>query len=220
MDRTLNRLSQQIAQLRREYVSHPFDVESVDADPIVQFRSWFDEAVRAEQPDPEAMTISTASVGGQVSARIVLLRQIDDRGFVFFTNYESRKSRQLSANPYVALTFYWSSLNRQVNITGDAEKLAVQESEDYFQTRPRGSQIAAWTSPQSREIASRDVLERMFAEVEERFSQQSVPCPPFWGGFRVKPVKIEFWQGRENRLHDRVEYKLQNGAWRISRLAP
>jgi pyridoxamine 5'-phosphate oxidase len=213
-------ISQKIAALRREYYSAPFDEDLVEDDPFAQFKKWFDESVRVEQPDPEAMTLSTVSEGGEVSARVVLLRGLDERGFVFFTNYESRKSRELTANPRAALTFYWGSLNRQIRIEGVVEKVARQESEEYFRSRPQGSQLGAWASPQSQEIAGRTSLDRMFAEVEQRFKGQPIPCPPFWGGFRLKPLRIEFWQGRENRLHDRILYTLDNGGWRISRLAP
>lgn len=211
--------SHQIAQLRREYISLPLDESSVADDPIAQFKKWFEEALQAEQPDPEAMTLSTATSSGRVSGRIVLLKGVDERGFVFFTNYESRKSHELMANPYAALTFYWSSLNRQVRIEGSIEKVTAQESEDYFQTRPRGSQLGAWASPQSTEIASREALDQKLAEMEERFKNQQIPCPPFWGGFRLKPTEIEFWQGRENRLHDRIVYTLDD-RWKLSRIAP
>jgi len=216
----MNDISLQIAQLRREYYSQPLNEDSVNDDPIVQFRNWVDDVVRVEQPDPEAMTLSTVTADTKISARIVLLRGLDQRGFVFFTNYESRKSRELIANPHAALTFYWSSLNRQVRIEGSVEKVTRQESEDYFQTRPRGSQLGAWASPQSEEVSGRHALDQMLVEIEQRFKDQPVPCPPFWGGFRVKPVMIEFWQGRENRLHDRILYTLRDGVWRISRLAP
>jgi pyridoxamine 5'-phosphate oxidase len=213
-------ISEQIAELRREYYSNPLAEGAVDSDPIMQFKKWFAESVRIEQPDPEAMTLSTISALGQVSARVVLLRGIDERGFVFFTNYESRKSRDLIANPRAALTFYWGSLNRQVRIEGIIERVSRQESEEYFQTRPRGSQLGAWASPQSDEIADRPTLDRLLSETERRFEGQAIPCPPFWGGFRLKPLRIEFWQGRENRLHDRVLYEFLDDHWRISRLAP
>jgi pyridoxamine 5'-phosphate oxidase len=216
----MDNVSQKILQLRREYLSLPLDEHSVASDPITQFKFWFEELMRAEQPDPEAMTLSTATRHGVVSARIVLLRGLDHRGFVFFTNFESRKSRELATNPCAALTFYWSSLNRQVRIEGRVEKITPQESDEYFQTRPRGSQLGAWASPQSEEIAGRHVLEEKFLEVERRFKDGVLHCPPFWGGFRVKPERIEFWQGRENRLHDRILYRMLDGAWRISRLAP
>ena len=213
-------LSQKIIELRREYHSSPLAENSVAADPILQFKKWFDESVAVEQPDPEAMTLSTVSTAGEISGRIVLLRHLDERGFVFFTNYESRKSRELIANPRAALTFYWSSLNRQVRIEGVVEKVSLQESEAYFQTRPRGSQLGAWASPQSDAIAGRTALDRLLIEVEQRFAGKPIPCPPFWGGFLVKPKRIEFWQGRENRLHDRILYEFGDERWRISRLAP
>jgi pyridoxamine 5'-phosphate oxidase len=216
----MENMSQKIAELRREYYSAPFDEDSADDDPIAQFKKWFDESVRVEQPDPEAMTLSTVSLDGEVSARIVLLRGLDERGFVFFTNYESRKSRELIANPRAALTFYWSSLNRQIRIEGVVERVSRQESEEYFKSRPHGSQLGAWASPQSEEIAGRTTLDRLFTEAEQRFKGQSIPCPPFWGGFRLNPVRIEFWQGRENRLHDRILYAMGNEGWLISRLAP
>lgn len=216
----MENISEQIAQMRHEYVSHPFNEDQVASDPITQFIRWFDEALRSEQPDAEAMTLSTATPEGRVAARTVLLKECDERGFVFFTNYESDKSREMMANPRVALTFYWSALQRQVRIEGVVEKATPEESEEYFQTRPRGSQIGAWASPQSEEIAGRGELERRVAEIEEQFKDRPVSCPLFWGGFRVKPERIEFWQGQESRLHDRILYILRDGKWRISRLAP
>jgi pyridoxamine 5'-phosphate oxidase len=216
----MENISQQIALMRREYVSQPFNESQVAGDPITQFKRWFDEAARSEQPDVEAMTLSTATPDGRVAARIVLLKGCDDRGFVFFTNYESRKSREMMNNSQVALTFYWSALHRQVRIEGVAEKTSPEESEEYFQTRPRDSQIGAWASPQSEEIANREELERRVDEIEARFKNRLVNCPPFWGGFRVKPERIEFWQGRESRLHDRILYTLHDTEWRIARLAP
>jgi len=216
MDKRIQKLSNQ----RREYISIPMDESSVDADPIRQFDLWFDEALHAGQPDPEAMTLSTATAEGVVSARVVLLRDFDQRGFVFFTNYLSRKAREIAIHPRAALTFFWFSLDRQVRIEGTVEKITRQESEEYFQTRPRGSQLGAWASAQSDEITNRHALEESMAEIERRFKNMPVPCPPFWGGYRVKPEKIEFWQGRENRLHDRILYTLRHGVWRVSRLAP
>jgi len=211
---------QQLSQKRREYIAIPIDESSVDVDPIRQFNLWFDEVLKAGQPDPEAMTLSTTTADGVVSARVVLLRDFDQRGFVFFTNYYSRKARELAVNPRAALTFFWFSHDRQVRIEGTVERITKQESEEYFQTRPRGSQLGAWASPQSDEISDRRVLEESMDEIERRFQNMPVPCPPFWGGYRVRPEKIEFWQGRENRLHDRILYTLHNSVWRISRLAP
>lgn len=216
----MNELSQQIAQLRRDYVSQAFDESLAAENPFAQFQRWFEETMRAEQPDVEAMTLSTATREGKVSARIVLLKGFDESGFVFFTNYDSRKSRELAEHPQAALTFYWHSLNRQVRIEGIVEKASAEESAGYFQTRPRGSQIGAWASPQSDVIVNREELENRLAEVEARFQEGDIPCPPFWGGWRLQPEQIEFWQGRESRLHDRILYTKQNGAWRISRLAP
>jgi pyridoxamine-phosphate oxidase len=221
----MNEFSSILAALRREYVSEPLSEGSVSTNPIEQFRSWFDEAVRAEQPDPEAMTLSTSTSTGAVSARIVLLKGFDPEGFVFYTNYQSRKSRELTENPSAALTFYWHSLNRQVRIEGTVERVSQAESEEYFATRPRGSRIGAWTSPQSEVIPNRESLESKLTEVEARFSEGPIPCPLFWGGFRLRPNYVEFWQGRENRLHDRIIYQAdQKGSgdsyWRVARLAP
>jgi pyridoxamine 5'-phosphate oxidase len=213
-------ISEKIVALRREYYSSPLDEISVERDPILQFKKWFAESVRSSQSDPEAMTLSTVSADGGVSARIVLLREVDERGFVFFTNYESRKSRELTFNPRAALTFYWSSLNRQVRIEGVVERVSPQESDEYFQTRPRGSQLGAWASPQSEMIRDRSALDQLLSEVEGRFEGQAIPCPPFWGGLRLQPSRIEFWQGRENRLHDRILFTLDDDQWLISRLAP
>ncbi|HKQ79206.1 MAG TPA: pyridoxamine 5'-phosphate oxidase [Blastocatellia bacterium] len=216
----MENISQQITQMRHEYISQPFNKSEVASDPINQFKSWFEEAVQSAQPDVDAMTLSTATSDGRVSARIVLLKGCDERGFVFFTNYESRKGREMMSNPHVALTFYWHTLHRQVRIEGVVEKVTPEESEEYFQTRPRGSQIGAWASPQSEEIDNRTRLERRVEETEAQFKDRPINCPPFWGGFRVKPDRIEFWQGRENRLHDRILYALRDTEWRISRLAP
>jgi pyridoxamine 5'-phosphate oxidase len=216
----MNLMTEKITSLRREYISKPFSEDSVALNPIDQFKYWFTEALESEQPDTEAMTLSTTTREGRLSSRIVLLRGVDERGFVFFTNYESRKARELTAHPTAALTFYWFTLNRQVRVEGSVSRVMRQESEDYFKTRPRGSQLGAWASPQSDEITSREALNQKLAEVELRFKDQPIPCPPFWGGFCVHPTVIEFWQGRENRLHDRILYTLIDGQWRISRLAP
>lgn len=217
---TGNNLSAILADLRREYTSEPLTEESVSPDPLSQFGLWFEEALRAEQPDPEAMTLATATHDGVVSARVVLLKGFDSAGFVFYTNYQSRKSRALLENPHAALTFYWHTLNRQVRIEGLTEKVSQQESEEYFQTRPRGSRIGAWTSPQSEEIPNRESLEEKLAEMTRRFEGGEVPCPLFWGGFRLRPRLVEFWQGRENRLHDRIVYEWIEDQWRTLRLAP
>lgn len=217
----MENLSQKIAQRRREYISHPLDESIVDADPVRQFHLWFDEAVHAEQPDPEAMTLATVGAEGRVSARVVLLKGCDERGFVFYTNYESRKSTELTGRSWAALTFYWMTLNRQVRIEGRVERAPDDEADAYFATRPRGSQLGAWASPQSRVISGRAELESRMEEIERRFRDRIVPRPANWGGFLVHPESIEFWQGRESRLHDRIFYtRTEDGAWRIERLAP
>ena len=218
--KSMEPIAQKIARLRHEYEALPLDEASVSPDPVAQFQSWFDDAVKAEQPDPEAMTLATATPDAQLSARVVLLKGCDARGFVFFTNYESHKGRELAANASAALTFFWSLLHRQIRIEGTVEKTSRQESEDYFQTRPRGSQLGAWASPQSDQIVSRAELEQRLAEVEARFASEPIYCPPFWGGFRLRPARIEFWQGRISRLHDRIVYVREREGWRIVRLAP
>ena len=203
-----------------EPYAQELDPGSVRVDPIEQFQIWFDEAVSAGQPQPDAMSLATASAEGRISNRIVLLKTCDERGFTFFTNYESRKSSELPDSAWAALTFFWQILHRQVRIEGHVTRVSAEESAEYFATRPRGSQLGAWASPQSQELATRDELTERLSEVEGRFEGKDVPCPPFWGGIRVEPLSIEFWQGRGNRLHDRVVYSLENGAWRIARLAP
>ena len=196
--------------------------DNVDASPIRQFRTWYDE-VRAQgvsEQDAISMTLATAGKDEQPSARIVLLKSFDDRGFVFFTNYESRKGKELAENPRACLLFYWSQLWRQVRIDGVVEKISAAESEEYFQSRPLGSKLGAWASNQSEVVASRETLEARFAEMQKRFGED-VPRPEHWGGYCLKPDSIEFWQGRENRLHDRLRYSLGgDGGWVIERLAP
>lgn len=219
-DNRMNEIAVILSQLRREYLSEPLTEDSVLPDPMGQFRFWFEEAIRAEQPDPEAMTLSTATRTGEISARIVLLKGIEEEGFVFYTNYQSLKGRRLMENPQAALTFYWHTLNRQVRVEGKVERVSQAESEAYFRTRPRGSQLGAWTSPQSEEIPDRESLERKWAELEAEFAGREIPCPLFWGGFRVRPHWVEFWQGRESRLHDRIIYEWHEERWRRFRLAP
>jgi len=195
---------------------------NIDASPIRQFQIWFDE-VRAggvSEQDAISMTLGTASKDGQPSARIVLLKSFDDRGFVFYTNYHSRKGKELSENPRACLLFYWPQLWRQVRIEGDIEKVSATESEEYFQSRPLGSRLGAWASDQSEVVDSREALESRFTELQKRFGED-VPRPEHWGGYRLKPNSIEFWQGRDNRLHDRLLYKLrEDGSWSIERLGP
>jgi pyridoxamine 5'-phosphate oxidase len=193
----------------------------VDPDPLVEFRSWYRLAEEAGVTQPDAMTLATATPDGVPSARMVLLKGVDDGGFVFFTNYESRKASELSENPRAALILYWSAIRRQVRITGRAERLSQPESEEYFRTRPRGSRLAAWASHQSEVIADRSVLEDEYRRLESEYADADVPLPPFWGGYRVTPEVVEFWMGRENRLHDRLRYTRQrDGSWAVERLAP
>ena len=197
------------------------DEKLVERDPIRQFRLWFDEAVAAKLPMPEAMTLATATPEGRPSARMVLLKQVDDEGFVFFTNYHSAKAVQLESNPYAALVFYWNPLDRQVRVEGKVERTSAEESEQYFQTRPRESQIGAWASPQSSVISGREVLEQRAQELEDYYRDREIECPEHWGGYRLRPDKIEFWKSRVGRLHDRILYELlSDSTWSIKRLAP
>ena len=197
------------------------DEKQIDRDPIRQFQIWLDEAIEAKLPLPEAMTLATATSDGRPSARMVLLKQVDQEGFVFYTNYRSAKARQLDANPYAALVFYWAQLERQVRVEGSVVRTSLQESRDYFQTRPRESQIGAWASDQSEVISGREALEQRAQELEALYCGRDVDCPEHWGGYRVRPERIEFWKGRLGRLHDRILYERDaSGLWTISRLAP
>jgi pyridoxamine 5'-phosphate oxidase len=192
----------------------------VDPNPLKQFAKWYDEAAAAGIAETDAMTLATATKNGKPSARIVLLKDFDDRGFVFFTNYESRKAKDLAENPRACLVAYWLPVKRQVRIEGSVEQVSEKESQAYFQTRPLGSRIGAWASNQSGIIESREVLEQRYAAMSERYGED-VPRPPYWGGYRIQPEVIEFWQGRDNRLHDRLRYSLQgDGTWVIERLGP
>ena len=196
------------------------DEKLIDRDPIKQFQTWFAEAIEAKLPMPDAMTLATATPDGKPSARMVLLKQVDHDGFVFFTNYRSAKARQLDANPYAALVFYWTQLDRQVRVEGSVTRTSAQESRDYFRTRPRESQIGAWASAQSEVIPGREVLEQRARELEALYSDREIDCPEHWGGYRLKPERIEFWKSRIGRLHDRILYQREGDAWTITRLAP
>ncbi len=209
-----------LSQIRKEYSYKSLDINDVTHEPFHQFRIWFEEAVDSEVPEVNAMCLSTMGLNGYPNGRIVLLKEVD-HGFVFFTNYESEKGQEIAANPKASLIFFWPELERQVRIMGDLEKVSAEESDTYFFSRPYDSQIGAWTSPQSREISSREELDRIQKSMEERFSKEPITRPLHWGGIRLIPFKIEFWQGRPSRLHDRVNYQKQaDGAWKISRLAP
>lgn len=233
-----------IADLRREYKLTGLSRADLDADPVRQFRNWFDQAAAArnsgrvrkffiglykallqisgiEPMEANAMTLTTVNSQGQPSARIVLLKGVDERGFIFFTNYESRKGRELAANPNAALVFYWADLERQVCVAGRVRKLPREESEAYFRSRPRGSQLAAWTSHQGEVVADRAILEARWREMDSQYSGKEIPMPPYWGGYVLTPERIEFWQGRPSRLHDRFCYtRLAAGGWQMDRLSP
>ena len=210
-----------IASIRKDYTQQTLNESDVYNNPFVQFTKWWDEATASAIDEVNAMTLATASPDGIPSARIVLLKGYDDMGFVFYTNYESYKAQQIAENPRATLLFFWKELERQVRITGIAEKVSDAENDEYFSSRPEGSKIGAWVSPQSHVIENREWLENKVKEVETNFSGKEINRPPHWGGYRVKPVEIEFWQGRSSRLHDRIQYILQeNGDWLIERLAP
>lgn len=208
-----------LAHLRKDYALKTLDEKDVDRDPMKQFGVWMVEAIHAQVPEPTAMTLATVDARGRPSARVVLLKGVDPLGFVFYTNYESRKGRELEGNSGAALTFLWKELERQVRIEGLVEKVSAEESTAYFDTRPLGSRIGAWASPQSRPIESRDWLETRWAKMTDEHGAKP-PRPPHWGGYRLRPDWIEFWQGRMSRLHDRIAYARAADAWKVSRLAP
>ena len=210
-----------LSSLRRDYEAGALHRRDLDADPIKQFERWLSDAVAAGQVEPTAMTLATATRDGRPSARVVLLKAVEPNGFVFFTNYLSQKGREIEANPNVELCFFWDKLERTVRVHGTASRTSRAESEAYFRQRPRRSQIGALASNQSEIVADREMLERRFAELEKQYETTDVPTPPHWGGFRVTPETIEFWQGRRSRLHDRLRYhRGAEGAWLIERLAP
>ena len=208
-----------LASIRNDYALKTLEEAKVDRNPLKQFGVWMAEAIHAQVPEPTAMSLATVNAQGRPSSRIVLLKGLDPAGFVFYTNYQSRKGREMAANPVAALTFLWKELERQVRIEGTVEKVTAGESDEYFATRPLGSRIGAWASPQSETLASRDWLEQRWAELGREHGEQP-PRPPHWGGYRVKPDYIEFWQGRRSRLHDRIAYTRELSGWRIARLAP
>jgi len=207
--------------IRERIISEQLDEQLIEPDPLVQFQKWFDDAIADGLKLPEAMTLATATSDGKPSARVVLLKQVDEQGFVFYTNYRSRKASELDANVHAALVFYWPQHDRQVRVEGTVTRTSAEESDLYFQTRPRDSQIGAWVSPQSEVIEGRDFLEERTRELEETYREGLVERPEHWGGYRLKPQRIEFWKARPSRLHDRLVYELQNeGSWRVQRLAP
>jgi pyridoxamine 5'-phosphate oxidase len=209
-----------IADLRKEYIRAGLHESDAVPNPVEQFRKWFDEALAANLHEPNAMTLATATQAGHPSARVVLLKGYDGRGFVFYTNHESRKGRELEENPFCALVFYWGELERQVRIEGRAYPVSEKENDAYYATRPRGSRLSARASEQSRPIEDRSILEERLQSLETEYERREVPRPPFWGGYRVEPETFEFWKGRENRLHDRLLYRRTEDGWERERLQP
>jgi pyridoxamine 5'-phosphate oxidase len=209
-----------IADIRKDYQLQTLSEQDVSADPIQQFTKWWDEAVQSEIDEVNAFTLATSTLQGKPSARIVLLKGYDKRGFVFFTNYESAKGNELAKNPQASMVFFWKELQRQVRIEGIIEKVSAEESDEYFSSRPAGSRIGAWASPQSKIITNRSEIEMNAQKYQEQYADGNIPRPPYWGGYRLKPRLVEFWQGRANRLHDRIQYTVQEGSWKIERLAP
>jgi pyridoxamine 5'-phosphate oxidase len=209
-----------LAGLRKDYTLGALVEEDLDRDPIEQFKKWFQQA-QAAAPEPNALVLATADKAGRPSARVVLLKGVDERGFTFFTNYESRKGRELAENPHAALVFYWAPMERQVCIRGDVSKLGPDDAEAYFKSRPRGNRLAAWVSKQSQVVPNRAELEERMKEFESRYPDDDIPKPSYWGGYLLAPTQIEFWQGRASRLHDRLCYtKMPGHQWRVQRLSP
>ena len=209
-----------IASIRQDYSKHKLDKRHVPENPFEQFEHWLQQAIEAKVFEPTAMTLATATRDATPSSRTVLLKGVEDQAFLFYTNYQSKKGQQLIENPRAAMTFFWPELERQVNITGEIEKAHDAVSDDYFASRPRKSQLGAWASAQSEEIRSRIQLIRDFITLSAKYVGREVPRPPHWGGFKLAPKTIEFWQGRPNRLHDRIEYRVEKGKWKIRRLSP
>lgn len=211
-----------LADMRRDYTRDGLTEAQAPAEPLALFQQWFSDARNTEQLPVEAnaMTLATVDADGRPHCRVLLLKSLDEQGFTFFTNYDSAKGEQLAARPFAAMTFFWPALERQVRIEGRVEKVSAADSDAYFQVRPLGSRLGAWASPQSRVIADRGELENLLADTERRFLDSAPSCPPHWGGYRLLPERIEFWQGRSSRLHDRLNYRLENGTWQRERLAP
>ena len=206
--------------LRRDFTFNTMEEEDILNNPIDMFEQWFNEAIRAETLEPNAMVLSTSTPDGRTSSRVVLLKQIKHEGFVFFTNYKSRKAKQIELNKYCALNFVWHELERQVRIEGIVEKISGEESDKYFEVRPTKSKLGAWASPQSQPIPNRKYLEKLMADFEKKYEGEEIPRPADWGGYIVKPYLVEFWQGRSNRLHDRIQYSMIDNVWKTERLAP
>lgn len=210
-----------IASIRKDYQLQRLDETSINDHPLTQFNKWWQDAIDSRIEEVNAMTLATAGTDGRPSARIVLLKGVNDDGFLFFTNYNSNKGKNLEENPHAALVFFWKELERQIRIEGSVDKIDEKDSDEYFASRPQGSQLGAWASPQSEVISSRQILEKNVEQTLNKFAGVSIPRPGNWGGYILKPVSIEFWQGRSNRLHDRIRYSLtQNGEWKMERLAP
>lgn len=210
-----------IADLRKDYTLQGLSIFDVSSNPFIQFKQWFDQALTAQLPEPNAMTLATATPEGQPSARMVLLKDFDERGFVFYTNYNSQKGQELAENPQASLVFWWAELERQVRISGRVEKVSENESDEYFDSRPFNSRLGAWVSHQSEVIESREILEERMEKLQTQYQNQDIKRPRHWGGLRVIPTEIEFWQGRSNRLHDRLLYsRTDGGSWKIARLSP
>ncbi len=213
--------SEKIADIRKEYTKASLDVAEVARKPMLQFQGWMEEAIQSQVPEPNAMTLATVSGEGRPSARVVLIKGWDELGIKFYSNYQSHKGKDMEANPWVCVNFFWAELERQIRIEGKVEKLSEAESTEYFHSRPKESQMGAWASPQSQVIASRKILEENFQKIRQEYeSMEEIPKPPHWGGYRVIVEQMEFWQGRPSRLHDRILYTQEGKDWKIERLAP
>jgi pyridoxamine 5'-phosphate oxidase len=213
-------MDKNVADLRRDYSLQELSEDAVAPDPFLQFANWFDEYLASQPPEPSAFLLSTVGDDGAPSSRVVLMKGFDEHGFVFFTNYTSKKARDIATESRVSMTFFWPELERQVHVRGVAGKTPREESETYFASRPEASKLGAWASKQSSELADRSMLEAEFEAIKKRFEGGDIPCPEFWGGFRIVPSRFEFWQGRRSRLHDRICYELKDGGWNIFRLYP